>query len=184
MDHKVNKLENSARLAELDPKGTLTKAGLKDGMSLCDIGAGSGIFTFPAAKISKGAIYALEVSDDMIEILKKRAEEKRLSNVIVKKVESETLPLEDGICDMAIMVTVLHEIEDQETMLREIKRVLKEKGRLVIIEFHEKGTPIGPPEGHRLSQKEAEKLCKTGGYQTEECFSLGENFYCLILRAV
>lgn len=181
---KIKQLENPIRLAELDPAKTLIKAGLQETMNLCDIGAGSGIFSFPAAKLTSGDVYALEISDEMIQLLESRAEEHKLPNLKIKKVESEILPVDSGACDMAVMVTVLHELEDKPGMLQEIKRVLKEKGKLLVIEFHNGQTPMGPPSDHRISQEEAEETCNENGFQTIEDFSLGDNFYSIVFEVI
>ena len=182
-DSKINKFENPIRIAELNPKNTLIKTGFKENMVLCDIGAGTGIFSFTAAKISSNDIYALEISDSMIELLKNRMDEQNTKNLIIKKVDSVQLPLGSNSCDMAIMVTVLHEIEDKEYMLNEIKRVLKRKGRLMIIEFHKRKTPMGPPIDHRLSENYVEEICNNNELKTIEKFSLGENFYCAVFES-
>ena len=180
--NKMNKFENPARLAELDPKGTLIKAGLKDNMTVCDIGAGTGIFSFPAAQISDDDIFALEISDGMIELLNSRINERKILNIKVKKVEPPAIPLDSNICDMALMVTVLHEIEDKTSMFNEIKRVLKKNGRLLIIEFHKRETPMGPPVEHRISEEFTQKLCKDHGFKTIDAFSLGANFYGIVFE--
>lgn len=182
-DSKIDKFENSIRIAELNPRNTLIKAGFKENMILSDIGAGTGIFSFPAAKISSNDIYALEISDSMIELLNNRTTEQNTKNLIIKKVDSNVLPLDNNSCDMAIMVTVLHEIEDKEYMLNEIKRVLKEKGRLMIIEFHKRKTPMGPPIDHRLSEEYIEEICNDNQLKTIEKFSLGDNFYCAVFES-
>ncbi len=183
MHEKVNKLENSIRLAELDPENTLIKAGLKEDMVLCDIGAGSGVFSFAAAQISSKDIYALEISDDMIQLLKSRIAENNIQNLIIRKVETDKLPLESGFCDMAIMVTVLHEIDRKESMMQEIKRILKENGKLVVIEFHKGKTPMGAPPDHRISEEAVLELGKTNGFKFMEKILLGDNFYCLIFES-
>jgi len=181
-DNKIKKYENEKRLLELNPTNTLIKAGFKEDMILCDIGAGTGIFSFPAAEISCNDIYALEISDDMIEILKNRIAESNTSNLKVKKVDSNILPLDDSSCDMAIMVTVLHEIENKEFMINEIKRILKDKGRVMIIEFHKRKTPMGPPVDHRISEEDSEALCNKNGLKTIDKFSLGDNFYSVVFE--
>jgi len=135
-DNKISKYENPIRIAELNPKNTLIRAGFGEGMILCDLGAGTGIFSFLATQISNNDIYALELSDGMIDILKSRAIERKIDNLKILKVNSPILPLGNSICDMAIMVTVFHEIEDKNSILNEIKRILKDNGKLMIIEFH------------------------------------------------
>lgn len=182
-DSRIDKFENPVRIAELSPKSTLIKAGFKENMILCDIGAGTGIFSFPAAKISSNDIYALEISDSMIELLRNRITEQTTKNLIIKKVDSNVLPLGNNSCDMAIMVTVLHEIEDKECMINEIKRVLKEKGKLMIIEFHKRKTPMGPPIDYRLSEEYVEEICNDSQLKTIEKFSLGDNFYCAVFES-
>ncbi len=181
---KIKRLENPVRLAELEPAKTLIKAGLRENMPLCDIGAGSGIFSFPAAKLTRGEVYALEISDEMIQLLESRAEEHKLPNLKIKKVESESLPLDSSTCDMAVMVTVLHELENQSGMLLEIKRILKEKGKLLVIEFHKRQTPMGPPEDHRISREESEKICCENGFRIIDTFALGDNFYSIVFEVI
>jgi len=178
--NKISKFENPIRIKELNPADTLIKAGFKDNMILCDIGAGTGIFSFPAAKISNNINYALEISDNMIEILSDRIVKNDIKNVIVKKVDSDILPLDNNCCDMVILVTVLHELENKEFMLSEIKRILKENGKLVVIEFHKYKTPMGPPIDHRISEEYVEEICNKSGFKIKEKFLLGDNFYCNI----
>lgn len=182
-DNKIIKFENPKRIAELDPKNTLIKVGFNESMVLCDIGAGTGIFSFSAAQISSNDIFALEISDSMIELLKIRADERNIQNLKIRKVDSTVLPLESNICDMAIMVTVLHEIEDKQFMLYEIKRVLKAVGKLLIIEFHKRNTPMGPPIDHRISEELTEEICNNSGFKTIDKLSLGENFYGIVFES-
>ncbi|MFZ5945606.1 MAG: class I SAM-dependent methyltransferase [Bacillota bacterium] len=182
INSKLTKFENPARIAELNPEATLIRAGFKQNMVMCDIGAGSGVFSFPAAQISSNDIFALEISDSMIELLEKRAAERNILNLKIKKVDSQVLPLKSGTCDMVIMVTVLHEIQDKQFMLKEIKRILKEKGKLLIIEFHKRTTPMGPPVDHRISEENIGKICQDISLINIDKFSLGENFYGILFE--
>ena len=72
MTDKAKKFENPARLDELRPESTLRRAGFSEGMSLCDIGAGTGIFSVAAAKISSAEVNALDISDEMLEIMRRK----------------------------------------------------------------------------------------------------------------
>ncbi len=180
--NKIYKFENDTRLAELNPTRTLIRAGLKENMVLCDIGAGTGVFAFPAIEITHNTVHALEISDEMIDLLESRKKERGTENLKVKKVISEVLPLDQAICDMVLMVTVLHEIRDPGLLLAEIKRVLKKNGKLLIIEFHKKETPMGPPVDQRLAIEYTEELCNSFGLKATDKFELGENFYCVVFE--
>ncbi|MGO1470232.1 MAG: class I SAM-dependent methyltransferase [Tissierella sp.] len=180
---KIKKFESKERLEELSPIETLKKAGFKEGLTLCDIGAGTGVFAIPASKISNENIYALEKSEDMIEILNNRTKEKKLKNLKVKKVKSTTLPMLDNTCDLVIMVTVLHHIDDKKTMVSEIKRILKEKGKLMIIEFHKRDTSMGPPIEIKISKEELEEFARDNELKIVDKFDLGDNFYGYVFEA-
>lgn len=181
-NNKVAKFESPDRLAELNPKHTLTKIGFKDGMTLCDIGAGTGVFTFAAANISRSSIYALDISDEMIQLLNSRIAERELNKIHVAKVIDGELPVESNSCDIAIMVTVFHEVDNKQQMLSEIRRILKSTGKLMIIEFHNRQTPIGPPVERRLSEQEVEEICEGETFKLIDSFSLGDNLYAKVFK--
>lgn len=179
----INKFENKERIAELAPYDTLIKAGFKDGLSLADIGAGTGIFTFEACKINKGNIYAFDTSDEMIEILNIRKKERKAYNVVIKKVTCKTLPQSNSSCDYAVMCSVLHHLDDKEFMLSEIHRILTQNGVFISIDFHKRKTPSGPPERFRLSEEDIIALCNSAGFTVIDKYCLGENFNCVIFKA-
>lgn len=178
---KIMKFENPMRLQELQPAETLKRAGLVSGMTYCDIGAGSGIFAFPACEVTQKEVYALEVSDAMIQVLESRKKERHADNLIIKKVAGDELPFEDGFCDMVSMVTVLHELDDPGSMLQEIQRILVRDGKLLIVEFHRKQTTMGPGRAHRISIEDAQRIGSENDFTLQDKFDLGNNFYALVL---
>ena len=183
MAHKIEKLENPARLEELAPENTLKRIGLEPGMLFADIGAGTGIFAIPAAKMTTEKVFALEISEEMIQLLNQHKEEAGLDNLEVRQVE-EGLPLNDKSCDLILMATVFHELDDKEGMLKEIHRSLKTNGRLAIIEFHGYETPMGPPVPHRIAKESVQKHAEANGFHLVESFDLGDNFYCQLYKQV
>jgi ubiquinone/menaquinone biosynthesis C-methylase UbiE len=140
-EERIRKLENPERVSALDPENTLIRAGFENGMTLCDVGAGTGLFSFAAAGISSGNIYALEISDVMIGFLSEVKARRSVSNLTILKVVSDILPLEDKSCDMAVMCAVLHELEGKEAMLGEIGRILRESGILLVIDWQKRERP-------------------------------------------
>lgn len=181
MDHKQNKLENPVRMSELAPMHTLSQIGLDKSHVLADIGAGSGIFTIPAAEVCS-KVYALEISDDMLAIIGDKAQAGKLANIELVKVSGDRFSINDGCIDIVLMVTVLHEISDRSKFLGEAKRILKKDGILAIIEFLKEQTPMGPPIDHRISKEEVKDELSQRGFSVRQDFDLGLNFYCLVFE--
>ncbi len=136
LKHMQAALECPEKLAELRPIETLKKIGLGEHDVVCDIGAGTGIFTIPAAQITQNAVFALETHDAFLQIIQEKAENQKLPNIKTLKVTDDRFELEDGSADFMILSTVLHEIENKEVFLTEIKRVMKNTAKLSIIELH------------------------------------------------
>jgi ubiquinone/menaquinone biosynthesis C-methylase UbiE len=180
MNKKQMKFENPLRLEELKPKETLQRIGLRGDHVLCDIGAGSGIFTIPAAKITKNIVYALEINDEMLSVIEDKANNEGISNIELIKVHNDHFDLEDGSVDIILMVTVLHEIQNKHVVLEEVKRLLNNSGKSAVIEFHKRETPMGPPPSHRMGKNEVKDLFGDLGFTVIEDFDLGDNFYCLV----
>ena len=177
-----SKLESQNRVNELKPTETLEKLGFKDGMTLCDIGAGTGLFSIQASKISKNSIYALDVSQDMIDYLNMQKEELSLESLIPIKVGGDELPLDENSVDLVLMVTVLHEVNNMELSLKEIKRIMKDSGKAYIVEFYKKETSFGPPVDIRIDNNDLINICKINGFKNIEEVKLSDNFYGLILE--
>lgn len=180
IERMLQKLENPTRIKELAPKETLLRVGLTDKMNVCDIGAGTGIFAKVVAEMTCGKVYALERSADMVKFLQNVKNEKSLRNLYPLEVTDAKLPVEACCCDMVLLVTVLHEVEDKTEMLCEIDRILKPDGKLIIIEFHYYKTPMGPPLNHRISPVEIDKVVTATGLVKSENILLGENLFCSV----
>jgi ubiquinone/menaquinone biosynthesis C-methylase UbiE len=90
--------------------------------------------------------------------------------------------LED-LNDIALLVTVLHEIKNKTIFIEELKRIVKDNGKIAFIEFHKHKTPMGPPIIDRIGKDVMIDLLKNAGFIVCEDFALGNNFYCLVFKA-
>ena len=118
----------------------IERSGIKQGMTVLDLGCGSGAFTtFVARAVGKqGRVYAIDIQVAMLKQLERKlakAENQDIENIELKQASAYQLPLEDGSLDLVYMVTVLEEIPDRGKALREIKRVLKPGGILSVTEL-------------------------------------------------
>lgn len=180
MKNKQLKLENPARLAELNPVATLHRIGLKPNHIVSDIGAGSGIFTIPAATMTSNTVYAAETDAEMLQLIKAKAAAQGISNIELIQVEGDRFDIADRSSDLVLMVTVIHEIDDKIAFMAEIGRILKPAGKLAVIEFHKRETPMGPPLERRLDESQVESVANDAGFSLLEVFSLGDNCYCQV----
>lgn len=173
---KREKLEHPARVAELKPEETLRRIGFHEDQTLCDIGAGSGLFSLAAARLGARTVWAVDTDEAILADLQSRAAAVPCLQTVWA--DGGAYPLAPRCADWILLVTVLHEIEEKSALFSEIRRLLKAGGRVCLIEFQKASTPMGPPPAHRLGAEEADALFAGEGFSKERDLLLGENFYC------
>ncbi len=111
--------------------------GVRPGMQVADIGAGTGLFTrlFASKVAPTGTVYAVDISRTFIENILRTCREMGLNNVegIVNSPRITGLP--DQSIDLAFVTDTYHHFEYPASMLESIHRSLRTGGRLVIIDF-------------------------------------------------
>ncbi|SPF36415.1 Methylase involved in ubiquinone/menaquinone biosynthesis [Candidatus Desulfosporosinus infrequens] len=187
MAHKFNpanknKLDDQWRRQNLPPILTLEKLGLIPGDTMADLGCGIGYFTIPAAEIVKATnnVFALDTSEEMLAEVEKRAILADVSNIIVVKTGEYNLMLPDESVSFALMVNVLHEIEDKEQFLQEARRLLKFAGKIAVVDWEKKPTEVGPPLDHRISFDEVKDMLEITGYKLIKDMPLAGVFYGMV----
>lgn len=177
MAPSIEKLESPKRLAELDPANTLKKAGLKTPMTVLDIGAGTGVFAIPAASLTTGCVYAVDLNADMLAVLREKVTSANVENIAILHCDAAHIPLEAETIDMVVLVTVLHEIENPADFVGDLRTYLKDDGRVMVVEFVDRPTPMGPSVDERIGSSALQALFEEKGYALDKSFSLGENLY-------
>lgn len=109
----------------------------RPGERILEVGPGIGIHALPVAStlLPKGTLDALDIQEEMLRALKKRAQKLGVTNIVATLGNAKTLPYPDGSFDAAYMICTLGEIPDGTAALKELGRVLKTSGRLVVGEF-------------------------------------------------
>jgi ubiquinone/menaquinone biosynthesis C-methylase UbiE len=107
------------------------------GQRMLEIGPGTGYYTLDLAEWvgHEGAVEIFDLQQDMLDHTIRRARERGLWNVNPTQGDAQELPYEDDSFDAAILVTTLGEIPDQDAALREVARVLRPGGRLIVGEL-------------------------------------------------
>jgi SAM-dependent methyltransferase len=109
-------------------------AALQPGETVLDLGSGAGFDCFLAARKvgPSGRVIGIDMTDAMLEKARANAEKAGLGNVEFRKGEIESLPVAGDSIDVVISNCVLNLVPDKDRAFREIHRVLKPGGRLVV----------------------------------------------------
>ena len=109
----------------------------RPGEHLLEVGPGTGYYTLAASEwVSPGGrLDIFDVQQEMLDHTMRRAGERGFTNITATQGDARRLPYPDAGFDAAYLVTVLGEIPDQDAALRELARVLKPGGRLVVGEL-------------------------------------------------
>ena len=149
---------------------------------MADIGCGIGYFTIPASKIigDSGKIFALDILPKMLQDIGIKIKENTISNIKIILTEENDLKLEDNKTTIAFISCVLHEANEKEKFLNEIKRIISPKGKITIVEWQKINSDFGPPIDHRLDKMDLIKVLDKVGFSDISTIDIGENFYGLI----
>ena len=163
----IGALEDPKRDAYQKPREVMTALGLKSGEIIADIGAGSGYFTFRLAQPvgDKGKIYAVDVSPDMILHINRRVRELKATNVVSILADPDDPLLLDASIDRFFFSDSWHHIEAQTKYLSLVKRMLKPGGEVVMIDFHKKDLPVGPPLQMKIAREDVIRQMETNGFR-------------------
>lgn len=133
----LSDLPKEALEASLGCANPIVFAELKEGETVLDLGSGGGINVLMAAKhvSSKGKVYGLDMTDEMLELANKNKEKMGVTNVEFIKGVIEDIPLKNETIDVIISNCVINLSEDKQKTLSEAYRVLKDGGRIAIADI-------------------------------------------------
>jgi arsenite methyltransferase len=160
-------LEDPKRDAYQKPQEVMGALGLKAGEVIADIGAGSGYFTFRLTHHvgDRGKVYAVDVSPDMIRHINRRIRELKATNVVSILADPDDPLLPHASVNRFFFSDSWHHIDNQTKYLSLIKKMLKASGEMVMIDFHKKVLPVGPPIHMKIAREDLIKQMQSNGFR-------------------
>ena len=141
-----------------DPVKNLKAFDLRENMIVADLGAGSGFYAIPAARmVPMGKVYAIEIQKDFLTTIK------------------------DKIVDAVIASNILFQVEDKDKFIEEAKRILKPQGQLLLIDWLDNTSAIGPSFDKIISKNKACEMFEKKGFTWQRDIDAGMHHYGIIL---
>lgn len=159
---------------------------LKPGMSVADIGAGTGFFArmFAEKVGEKGSVYAVEIEQNFLDHIDESAEKAGIENIVTVLGEPRTPKLEPNSVDVVFICDTYHHFEYPFDMLQVIHAALREGGRLVIVDFERiKGVTSDFSIGHvRCGKGTVTDEVKDSGFTFEREYPFMKEQYLITFR--
>ena len=175
-------LERPERKTQENPDLAVDLLELKPGMTVADIGAGSGYYSVLMSKKvgPTGKVYANDIQQEMLQLIEK----KRVGNVVTVLGAADDPKLPKACCDLLLMVDVYHELSEPQKMLRKMREELKPDGRLVLIEFRKEDPNVPIKPEHKMTVAVAKLEVEAEGYKLDSVIEKLPWQHIIIFRPV
>lgn len=166
------------------------KASIESGMVIADLGVGSsGRYVFPVAELvgTAGLVYAVDILKTNLQTIERRIKVDNVKNVEVVWSDIEVFnatKIENSSLDVAFLINTLYQSYKRPQIIREAARMLKDKGKIVVVEWKKIASPFGPPPEFRVRKDNLITICKKNGLIVDGEFFAGKYHYGLIFMKV
>lgn len=162
----------------------MSEIGLKKGSIFVDVGCGEGFFAVPAARIvgKNGKVYALDIDEESIAILREKAAKEGLINLVTRVGAAEEIVLCEGCADFVFFGIVLHDFRNVSRVVQNAKKMLKSTGLVADLDWKKESMQFGPPLNIRFTETQAAGLLDKAGFEVEEANEMGFYHYLILAK--
>ncbi|MDD2657554.1 MAG: class I SAM-dependent methyltransferase [Candidatus Pacebacteria bacterium] len=167
------------------PHENVLQLGLREGMKVGDFGAGSGHYSRAAAAVvgREGKVYAIDVQEDVLKHLKLNTHAHHQSTIEALWGDIEKpggTHLRDASLDAIMLANTFFQVENRYGLLKEIQRVVKPGGKLMVVDWAGSYGGMGPSPEKVVPEHETEEFFITGGFHKVKSFRAGPHHYGVI----
>lgn len=170
----------------INPFKLLERVGIRHGWHVADMGCGAtGHFVLPAAQLvgPDGAVYALDIRRDFLEHIEKLAKREQFFNIKGVWADMDVYGaarIEPGSLDLCLLINNLYLSQNRPALIKEMARLTKPGGRILVVEWKAISTPIGPPPDRRLTPEQSRNICQTQYMELLDEIDVGHSHYGLL----
>lgn len=190
--------DDPARDAWQKPRELVAALGIRRGMWVADLGAGTGYFsrwldaavrgTSPdgtakrgaAAERSDGVVFAVDTEPNLVAHLRERAEKERTPTIVPVLASFDDPRLPPRALDLVLIVDTYHHLDDRRAYLARLGAAVKPAGRIAIVDWKQGDLPIGPPREHKLAREIVIDELRTVGWTLVDEPTLLPHQYVLV----
>jgi len=170
-----------------DPAHIVEQLDLQSGARVADLGAGSGAYVLALARAvgEAGRVFAVEVQKELLGRLEKQARTQNAHNIEGVWGDIETIGgthLADGACDAVVIANTLFKTPDKNGLAKEAARILKSRGKLLVVDWTGSFGGTGPAPSAVVSSEKAREIFESAGLRFERMIDGGAHHYAIIFR--
>jgi SAM-dependent methyltransferase len=148
----------ASRATEERPDLLLQELHLQPGMTVADIGAGSGYLSRRMAPlVQPGRVFAVDIQPQMVALLTELSHRPEFKNLVPVQSSADDVQLPPGSVDLAVLVDVYHELAYPNEVMRSLVRALKPGGRVVLVEYRGEDPDVPIKALHKMSEAQVRR---------------------------
>lgn len=179
-DQWAKTFDDPARDAWQEPDRVLAMLALAPGMTVADIGAGTGYFAVRIARaLPTGRVLATDIEPDMIRYLRERAGREQLTNLEPVLATADDPKVTD--VDRILVVDVWHHLPDRIAYAKRLANALRDGGLIAVVDFKLDAT-MGPPKEFRLAPQAIIDDLTAAGLSAQLAGQLREQYVVIARR--
>lgn len=163
----------------IDLRAVLERVGVEPGMTIAELGSGTGFFSLLCADMvgETGRVYAVDVLKTALAAVMREARKQNYKNIVPVWSNLEVFrgakQIQDASVDLALVINTLFQSTNQPAFLKESVRMVRPGGKMVIVDWKH-NTSFGPPDIDRVEPEEIQKVLTSLGTQFLGAFEPGQ----------
>lgn len=158
---------------------------VREGSTVADFGAGSGAYVYSLSRAvgEYGKVFAVDIQKGLLDKLKKESEDKGIKNLEIIWGDVEIFggtKLRSDSVDAVVVVNVLFQVDSKAGLAREAWRILKNEGKLLIVDWAESFGGMGPQPNMVVDEHTARQIFETASFEFKKTIDAGEHHYGIV----